>query len=81
MEVKQAALCSGSYFDYVNYGKSLLHFVVISSLSQSNIIFIHLRDRIELDEIGGTCYKYGAKMWAAQASGGETWGKEAALIT
>jgi hypothetical protein len=65
-------VCSESYFDYVSYGKSLLHFVVISSLNQSNIIFIHLCDRIEVDEMDGTCDKYGAKMWAAQDSGEET---------
>ena len=69
---KQEALCSGSYFDCVNYGKLLLHFGLIPSLSQSNIIFIHLRDRMEVDEMGGTCDKYGAKMRAAQDSGGET---------
>jgi hypothetical protein len=30
-------------------------------------------------EMGGACDKYGAKMMAAQGSGGETWGKEATL--
>jgi hypothetical protein len=34
-----------------------------------------------VDEMGGTCDKYGAKMEDVQGFGGETWGNEAALKT
>ena len=33
-------------------------------------------DKIEKNEMGGTCGKYGGRKRCAQGFGGETWGKE-----